>query len=268
MSTSLEKDLHSVYIDGEMPENFVSQYEQLISQNESGKADLEKMQKLHEIFREDSESITKKIREPSSDSAGTFLEESFERLQTKMRYAKNISFARTSNSESSSFITPFAKYAASFMAAAAVFAVVFVPIHYNSLNSAKETAVAAISIMKEKSIEPIAKTEVVVDGNINPKGLAVGSAKVPDSTKQTVTEASSSTVQTVEQKTVYATSLASNYGGKRGFLPHSAIGQRFREKLTAVDPFIPDFSSSSITIPIPNFHEIDNNLEMMNNQQE
>jgi len=73
MSTSLNKDLHSVYIDGEMPESFVSQYQNIVSSNEKEKAVLEKMQKLHSLLQEDSQSMT------VSDS---FAEESFARLRS------------------------------------------------------------------------------------------------------------------------------------------------------------------------------------------
>ena len=267
MSTSLEKDLHSVYIDGEMPESFVSQYESIVSSSEEEKAILEKMRSLHSLLQEDSAQKT-----VSHD----FMEESFERLQTKMRYARNVSLA----GEKKSFVTPFVKYASSFVAAAAVFAVVFIPLHNNSLKNAKETAVAAISIMKEKGIEPIAQKDVVIDGNINkedlPKVLAVKSepkksevtenssaskaASQESSSAIAKAEDTSSSENTesvpVEQKTIYATNLASN--GRS-----SSIGHRFRERLTAVDPFIPDFSSSSITISVPNFGEIGNNMEIM-----
>ena len=274
MSTSLDKDLHSVYIDGEMPESFVSQYESIVQADSKEKARLEKMQKLHALLQEDSDSMT------VSDS---FAEESFARLQTKMRYAKNVSFAGGSSGEKKSFVTPFVKYASSFAAAAAVFAVVFIPIHYNSLSKAKETAVAAISIMKQNTIEPIAKKDVIIDGNINKedlsKVLAVKSetkkaekAAEPVATQSNAvakaeTPASSSADNTqslpVEQKTISATNLASSYGERTSLGNGNPIGRRFRERLTAVDPFIPDFSSSSITISVPNFHEIGNNMEMM-----
>ncbi len=281
MSTSLEKDLHSVYIDGEMPESFVSQYESIVSSSEKEKKALEKMQALHSLLQEDSESMT------VSDS---FTEESFARLQTKMRYAKNISYAGADSGSQKSFVTPFIKYASSFAAAAAVFAVVFIPIHYNSLANAKQTAVAAISIMKEKAIEPIAKKEVIIDGNINkedlPKVLAVKTEtkkseqapKVPapeavqNETLPEIaksedmadsTQVAEEDTLPVEQKTIYATNLASSYGERTVSGSNSPIGRRFRERLTAVDPFIPDFSSSSITISVPNFHEIGNNMEIM-----
>ncbi|MBR0496437.1 MAG: hypothetical protein IJJ71_09715 [Treponema sp.] len=276
MSTSLEKDLHSVYIDGEMPESFVSQYESIVQADSGEKSRLEKMQKLHSLLQEDSN---------EKSVSDQFIEESFARLQTKMRYAKNVEFA----GEPKSFVTPFIKYASSFAAAAAVFAVVFIPLHYNSLSKAKETAVAAISIMKEKSIEPIAKKDVVIDGNINkedlPKMLAVKSepkkaesvqkqaAPAPASESTAIAKADSPASEStetlsVEQKTIYATNLASSYGASTSFGTRQSqnapsIGRRFRERLTAVDPFIPDFPSSSIKFSVPNFHEIGNNMEIM-----
>ncbi|MBR1537785.1 MAG: hypothetical protein IJ630_12720 [Treponema sp.] len=247
MSTSLNKDLHSVYIDGEMPEGFLSQYEAIVNQDEKEKARLEKMQVLHNLLQEDSDNKT------VSDE---FLNASFERLQTKMRYAKTIDFAKESNS---SFIKPFAKYAASFVAAAAVFAVIFIPVHTSSLKNAKETAVAAIKIMKQDSIEPIAKKDVIVDGSINKEDLP----KVLSSSSVAKTENTGAGGEVLprEQKTISATSLVSSGNG-------STIARNLREQLTAVDPFIPDFSSSpiQITITIPNFGEIGNNMPI--NQEE
>ena len=209
MSTSLNKDLHSVYIDGEMPESFVSQYESIVEKDEKEKSRLERMRLLHNLLQEDSASKT-----ISED----FVNKSFERLQTKMRYAKNIEFA----SEQKSFIKPFVKYAASFAAAAAVFAVIFVPSQFNSLKNVKETAVAAISIQKQNSIEPIAKKDVIVDGNINmedlPKILAASSKST--STTQATANANSSLAKNsisetfieesfpIEQKTISFANIA------------------------------------------------------------
>ena len=284
MSTSLNKDLHSVYIDGEMPESFLSQYESIVQANPKEKARLEKMQRLHSLLQEDSELMTKKITSPSPENPdSSFIDASFERLQTKMRYAKNVSLANGFSSDKKSFVTPFVKYASSFAAAAAVFAVVFIPLHNKSISEANETAVAAISIMKQNTIEPIAKNDVIIDGNINKedlsKVLAVksGSQKAeqasktlaPQSNALAKAEEPASTASgiekalPIEQKTISATNLASSYGERTSLGKGNPIGRRFRERLTAVDPFIPDFSSSSITISVPNFHEIGNNMEMM-----
>ena len=60
MSTSLEKDLHSVYIDGEMPESFVSQYESIVQADPNEKARLEKMRRLHLLLQDESDAMTKK----------------------------------------------------------------------------------------------------------------------------------------------------------------------------------------------------------------
>ncbi len=287
MSTSLEKDLHSVYIDGEMPESFVSQYESIVSSNEKEKAALEKMQSLHSLLQEDSEAMTKKITSPSPENPeSSFIDASFERLQTKMRYAKNVSFANGQAGESKTFVTPFIKYASSFAAAAAVFAVVFIPLHNKSISQAKETAVAAISIMKQNTIEPIAKKDVVIDGNINKEDLSKVLAVKSDSKKAELSSKASEKLAPqsnavakaeeaaspasgiekalpIEQKTISATNLASSYGSRVSAGERAPIGRRFRERLTAVDPFIPDFSSSSITISVPNFGEIGNNMEIM-----
>ena len=287
MSTSLEKDLHSVYIDGEMPESFLSQYESIVSSNEKEKAALEKMQSLHSLLQEDSEAMTKKITSPSPENPdSSFIDASFERLQTKMRYAKNVSFANGQAGESKTFVTPFIKYASSFAAAVAVFAVVFIPLHNKSISQAKETAVAAISIMKQNTIEPIAKNNVIIDGNINKEDLSKVLAVKSDSKKAELSSKVSEKLAPqsnavakaeepaspasgiekalpIEQKTISATNLASSYGSRVSAGERAPIGRRFRERLTAVDPFIPDFSSSSITISVPNFGEIGNNMEIM-----
>jgi len=287
MSTSLEKDLHSVYIDGEMPESFLSQYESIVSSNEKEKAALEKMQSLHSLLQKDSEAMTKRITAPSPENPeSAFIDASFERLQTKMRYAKNVSFANGQAGESKTFVTPFIKYASSFAAAAAVFAVVFIPLHNKSISEAKETAVAAISIMKQNTIEPIAKNDVIIDGNINKEDLSKVLAVKSDSKKAELSSKASEKLAPqnnaiakaeeaaspasgiekalpIEQKTISATNLASSYGSRVSAGERAPIGRRFRERLTAVDPFIPDFSSSSITISVPNFGEIGNNMEIM-----
>lgn len=276
MSTSLNKDLHSVYIDGEMPESFVSQYESIVNSDEKEKNRLERMQVLHSLLQEDSKSKT------VSDD---FVNASFERLQTKMRYAKNTGYANSASS--SSFVRPFAKYVASFAAAAAVFAVIFVPVHTNSLRNAKETAVAAIKIMKQNSIEPIAQKDVIVNGDIDlattNKVLAKSSPVSNSQAKSNISadlsanipatstmSSASPSIPQYEQKTIAASSLVSGGRRNRG----RAIERQLREQLTAADPFIPDFSSGpiQITISIPNFREINStntvpNLEMMKNQE-
>lgn len=258
MSTSPEKDLHSVYIDGEMPENFISRYEDEISRDEKAKAELEKMRSLHNLFQEDAKS-------KSVDKI--FAEQSFERLKTKMSYSKTLKLAE----KKPSFITPIAKYTASFAAAAAVFAFVFIPVYNRDISLAKTRELAAIEIKNSNEIAPISEKQVVIDGNFKTQNLssklaltsgskAVATAKIEASagnneissektdsdTKEQIQNLQS---QQIEQKTVRASALVSGGNSVRNF------------NFPSVDPFMPNFSSSQIRISVPKFGEIGNNLE-------
>lgn len=241
MSTSPEKDLHSVYIDGEMPENFISQYEAAVNADESAKAVLDRMKALHDILQEDAKSKT-------TDKA--FMDASFERLQSRMSYSRTISVNKKS------YILPIAKYASSFAAAAAVFAVIFIPVHNKALSSVKSAEVAAIEITKE-GMKPISEKQVVIDGNLHTENLSQGIAVKPKTEtlkpdqkaeiKTTVEEAAERPA--VEQKTVRASALVSNGHTARNF------------NLPSVDPFRPDFSSSSMKLSVPKFDEMRNNFK-------
>ncbi len=252
MSTSPEKDLHSVYIDGEMPENFISRYEDEISRNENAKAELEKMRSIHNFFQEDAKS-------KSVDKI--FADKSFERLKTKMNYSKTLKFAETKHS----LIAPIAKYTASFAAAAAVFAFVFIPVYNRGISLAKTSEVAAIEIKKSNEIAPISEKQLVIDGNFKTQNLSSKLAlssenKAASATKSvediTPTEKGSKSKSQepqnqfqAEQKTVRASALVSGGNSVRNF------------NLPSVDPFMPNFSSSQIRISVPKFGEIGNNLE-------
>ena len=77
MSTCPEKDLHSIYLDGELPEEFLKEYETHVAGCEKCQAELEKLKKVSVPFREDALSV--KLDQ-------TYLDQSFARLQTKMRF--------------------------------------------------------------------------------------------------------------------------------------------------------------------------------------
>ena len=50
MSTCPEKDLHSIYLDGELPEEFLKEYENHVAGCEKCKAELEKLRKVSVPF--------------------------------------------------------------------------------------------------------------------------------------------------------------------------------------------------------------------------
>lgn len=243
MSTSLDKDLHSVYIDGELPEDFVSRYEEELSHDEKAKTELEKMRSIHNLLHEDADSKT---------VDKNFADASFERLMTKMSYAKNVRKA-----EKPSYIIPFTKYVASFAAAAAVFAVVFVPVYNRGIASAKSSEVAAIEITDGSDIKPISEKQIVVDENLKQTDLssriAVASAKTENQVQSEIlpdsNEKTESAANRVEQKTIQASALVSGGNSARSF------------NLPQVDPFRPDFSDSQFRFSVPRFEEIHETMQ-------
>ena len=79
MFTCPDKDIHSLYLDGELPEEYVAEYEAHIASCEKCRKELGKVQKLHALFAADSKAIS--MSKADMDS-------SFERLQARMSYSK------------------------------------------------------------------------------------------------------------------------------------------------------------------------------------
>lgn len=77
MSSCPSKDIHSIYIDGELPENFKIQYENHLAKCSACKAEYNRLKMLSEIFKADGKAI-------SPD--GVYLNQSFERLMIRKRY--------------------------------------------------------------------------------------------------------------------------------------------------------------------------------------
>ena len=109
MSFCPSKDIHSVYLDGELPENYKAEYELHIEHCEKCRKELEQLKAVRELFKADSKSL---------NLDDHFMEDSFQRLQVKMAYSKNTGKAPQKS--------PFKviSYVASGVAAAAVLALV------------------------------------------------------------------------------------------------------------------------------------------------
>jgi len=107
MSTCPTKDIHSLYLDNEMPEIYKTEYESHLNNCPKCRAQLERLKSLRELLMSDSQD------ELSSEA----LDKSFERLQLKMKYAKNTGRAEKNNSVNFKYFIPAA-------AAAAVLAIV------------------------------------------------------------------------------------------------------------------------------------------------
>lgn len=78
MFTCPDNDIHSVYLDGELPEELVSEYEAHLASCPECSAKLKKLKELKDLIHDDAESISFTQKQ---------LDESFMRLQTKMKYS-------------------------------------------------------------------------------------------------------------------------------------------------------------------------------------
>lgn len=80
MSTCPTKEIHSLYLDNELPQNHKEEYETHIASCEKCRAELEKLRAVGDLFKADAASV-------SPDKA--FMDASYERLMLKMKYSKN-----------------------------------------------------------------------------------------------------------------------------------------------------------------------------------
>lgn len=159
MSFCPTKDIHSIYLDNEMPENYKAEYEAHVKNCPSCQKELEKIRTLRELFETDAQTIT-----PDNH----YLDESYERLMIKMSYAKN-----TKKSDENKFKTGIRYFVPTAAAAAAVFAIVL-PL---KSNLTKNTTVPVQNIAHTSQIVsqmPAATnvsvgggTGMVISGNIN-----------------------------------------------------------------------------------------------------
>ncbi len=157
MSFCPSKDIHSVYLDGELPENYKAEYELHIAHCEKCRKELESLKAVRALFKADSDSI--KLDDK-------FMDESFQRLQIKMAYSRNIGKVP----EKSPFKV--ISYVASGVAAAAVLALVL-PLGLKSNKASSEAStVSAVPLIKTVSSNTVNNVSydsgrsVAISGNI------------------------------------------------------------------------------------------------------
>ncbi len=149
MSTCPEKDIHSLYVDGELPGNFIGEYEAHIASCPKCRAELEKVRRIHEALKADAGSLT---------VDHIFLDKSYERLQSRMRFAKVVKKSQPEKNIVRLWnLVPAA-------AAAAVFALI-VPVRLNSARNSGMHDAQMLSVASKK-ITPIVNNDVLVDGGI------------------------------------------------------------------------------------------------------
>ena len=143
MSFCPSKDIHSVYLDGELPENYKAEYELHVSHCEKCRKELEQLKAVRSLFKADSDSLNLDQH---------FMDESFQRLQIKMAYSRNVGQVPQKS--------PFKviSYVASGVAAAAVLALVL-PLGLKSNKAPTEASTVAARPLIQ-SVNPVSAVPV------------------------------------------------------------------------------------------------------------
>lgn len=224
-------DIHSIYIDNELPPAYIEKYEAHLKVCERCAAKLKTLRSLKDAFKNDAESI---------QLSPEFMNKSFEQLQAKMRYSKN-----TEKAKIFQFPGEVSKWG---IAVAAVIMVVILPSalsnsfkSYNNINN-----VASIAPVARPSNVPIANQSVVIDGNFNDNyGMTVGTAL--------------SKMQNVKQ-------LQPVTGPDSFRPPRTRMHSRYLPaSLTDVDVLRPEFESTnkiSIKINVPGLDNEEDSIEI------
>ena len=165
MSFCPTDDLHSIYLDNEMPQAYKAEYESHIKVCPECQRKLENLRKLHELFDSDSKSI---------EMNDERLQASYDKLMSRMAYTKNVHKAEKKSNSSW-------KYICSAAAAAMIFALV-IPLRLNSKSSTVDNNNAAIaSTMTTGSMQPVTNVSVgggngvIISGNIQGSVMQVSS---------------------------------------------------------------------------------------------
>lgn len=164
MSFCPTRDIHSIYLDNEMPEVYKAEYEAHVNSCEKCKAELNKLKKLHSVFAADASAL---------NLDKTFMDQSFERLQLKMKYSKNVNAGAPKNN----FKTYIRQYGSVAAIAACLCLAVMLPMQGLMNKKAGDATQTAMYINPVKSAENVSLNSgniVSVSGNIHKQVLASG----------------------------------------------------------------------------------------------
>lgn len=107
MSTCPEQDMHSVYLDGELPQKYALDYESHLTSCQRCRDDFLKLQALSTSLKEDARSIELSAQD---------MEDSFARLQTKLHYQNTVKNIQPQNIKRFTWVVPTVAAAALAMA--------------------------------------------------------------------------------------------------------------------------------------------------------
>ena len=181
MSTCPTKEIHSLYLDNELPQNHREQYEAHIEGCDKCRKELERLRAVRALFQKDDAAIT-------PDKA--FMDASYERLMLKMNYSKNA--GRSSYSKFSlrswKIVVP--------AAAALVLLALAIPLKFAAGRSGVKTMSATSSIYSKVPSTVSEQLENVAFDGEKIFGSSAQSAKVTNVSN--VSAAASKLIQDVE----------------------------------------------------------------------
>lgn len=161
MFTCPNKDLHSLYLDGEMPKEYLAEYEAHVEKCPECQAQLKRLRALNALFAADSEALALSDKDK---------EDSFARLQARMSYARVMKPVVQKPRKRTVFRDVMVG------AAAAAVVAIILPARLGMNPVAPEMAVNA----QQASFQPVARTTsfslptsvVLSDGDVNPVSIA------------------------------------------------------------------------------------------------
>ncbi|MBO4320668.1 MAG: zf-HC2 domain-containing protein [Treponema sp.] len=156
MSTCPETDIHSIYLDNELPAAYVADYEAHIAECPKCRAKLEKLRMMHSVFSSDSKSMELSQRD---------LDNSFERLQARLSYSRH-----TKNERVLTFSPKKAVYALA--GAAAALAIFVLPAKFTNKSAPVQEAVASVpQLALVNKVSYPSNVPIHMDGEISPESL-------------------------------------------------------------------------------------------------
>ncbi|MCR5219041.1 anti-sigma factor [Treponema sp.] len=157
MSTCPDRSIHSVYLDGELPQTYVSKYESHIASCPECQKVLKGLKTLRQYMQKDSDSF--KFSKEELDS-------SFNRLQVKLSYHKITGKAKPSSVKFAAL-----KYGATGIAAAAVVAFIL-PFAISKKEAVKSTIEEKFQPITRNILKSPANNAVYTDGTFNTAELS------------------------------------------------------------------------------------------------
>ena len=228
MSTCPTKDIHSIYLDNEMPEIYKAEYEAHLQNCAKCRERLEHLKALRALLKEGSE----------DELSVKALDDSFERLQLKLKYSKNTGRAQEKKSFGGfKYVIPSAA------AAAAVFALI-IPLRLGTGNK---------SAVSSTSVASVTGNETTLSAPIIKKSSAATNVSFGSGRNVAISD------------NIHGTVMSSGQRSGNGFIQNVSDNSVAKNLIQDVDVFRPRFTeenAKSIKITVPSMNTIPVTVEI------